>query len=139
MASIFNMQKMHYSLEKFTDFIRGSGSGAQSAYAAMHAAAVVDSLCAFEEKLRTHGSRADDIEFYLGTPIYAACQFHAYVTGEKSDIANQNVALVYRDFLEAKIEKLRLLELDMDSCADGNAIGGDLGSAPFKRGDAKAV
>lgn len=139
MASVFNMQKMHYALEKFIDFIRGSGSGAQSVYAAMHATAVIDSLSAFEEKLRAHGSRADDIEFYLGTPIYAACQFHAYVTGEKSDITNQNVALVYRDFLEAKIEKLHLLERDMDSWAADNAIGGDLGSAPFKRGDAKAI
>jgi hypothetical protein len=138
MASVFNMQKMHYALEKFTDFIRGSGSGAQSAYVAIHAAAVIDSLCAFEEKLRAHGS-ADCIEFYLGTPIYAACQFHAYVTGEKSDIANQNAALVYRDFLGAKIEKLHLLEQDMDSRTADNAIGGDLGRSPFKHGDAKTI
>ena len=128
MASVFNMQKMHYAIEKFSDFIRGSGSGAQSTYAAMQATAVLDSLGAFEEKLRAHGSRAEDIEFYLGTPIYAACQFHAYVTGEKSDIANPNAALVYRDFLETKIEKLHLLErdMDMDSLAADNAIGGDL-------------
>lgn len=141
MAPVFNMQKMHYALEKFSDFIRGSGSGAQSAFASIYATAVVDSLSAFEEKLRAHGSRADDIEFYLGTPIYAACQFHAYVTGEKSDIANQNVALVYRDFLEAKIQKLHLLErdMDMDSLAADNAIGGDLSGGLISKGWFKGV
>ena len=139
MAPVFNMQKMHYAFEKFSDFIRGSGSGAQSAYAVIYATGVIDSLCAFEEKLQAHGTRPDDSEFYLGTAMYAACQFQAYVTGDKSDIANQNAALVYRDFLEAKIAKLHLLEQDMDSWAADNAIGGDLGRAPFKRGDAKAI
>ncbi|HKW33301.1 MAG TPA: hypothetical protein VJN92_09875 [Candidatus Acidoferrum sp.] len=126
MASVFKMQKMHYALEKFGDFISGSGSGAVSAYAAIHATAVIDSLCAFEEKLHAHGTRADDIEFYLGTALYAACQFQAYVAGEKGDIANPNAALVYRDFLEARIEKLHLLEQDMDSLDADNAIGGNL-------------
>ena len=121
MASVFNMQKMHYALEKFSDFIRGSGSGALSAYAATYATAVIDSLRAFEEKLRAQDT-ADDIDYYLGTAIYAACQFQSYITGDKSDIANQNAALVYRDFLEAKIEKLHLLEQDMDSWATCNAI-----------------
>ena len=115
MASVFDMRRMHYALEKFSDFIRGSGSGALSVYAAERATVVIDSLCAFEEKLQAHGTRADDIEFYLGTAIYAACQFQAYVTGDKSDIANQNAALVYRDFLEARIEKLHHLEQDLDS------------------------
>ncbi|HKW63601.1 MAG TPA: hypothetical protein VJN89_13715 [Candidatus Acidoferrum sp.] len=133
MASVFDMRRMHYALEKFSDFIRGSGTGAESAYATIHATGVVDSLCAFEEKLQAHGTRADDIEFYLGTAIYAASQFQAYVTGEKSDIANPNAARVYRDFLEAKIEKLHLLERDMDSCAD-NAIGGDLSSGLLSKG-----
>ena len=128
MASVFKMQKMHYALEKFSDFIRGSGSGAQSAYTVMYATGVIDSLCAFEEKLQAHGTRPDDIEFYLGTAMYAACQFQAYVTGDKSDITNQNAALVYRDFLAAKIEKLHLLELDMDSPAAAKAVGGDLSS-----------
>src|SRR5215467_10719520 len=128
MASVLNMRRMHYALEKFSDFIRGSGSGALSAYAAERATVVIDSLCAFEEKLQAHGTRADDIEFYLGTAIYAACQFQAYVTGDKSDIANQNAALVYRDFLEARIEKLHHLEQDMDSRAGEKAIGGDLSS-----------
>ena len=117
MASVFDMRRMHYALEKFSDFISGSGSGAQSAYAAIYATGVIDSLCAFEEKLQAHGTRANDIEFCVGAAIYAACQFQAYVTGERSDIANQNAALVYRDFLEAKIEKLHLLEQDMDSWA----------------------
>jgi len=128
MAYVFDMRRMHYALEKFSDFIRGSGSGAQSAYATIYATGVIDSLCAFEEKLQAHGTRADDIEFYVGTAIYAACQFQAYITGDKSDIANQNAALVYRDFLETKIEKLHLLEQDMDSWAADNAIGGDLSS-----------
>ena len=126
MASVFNMQKMHYALEKFSDFIRGSGSGALSAYAATYATVVIDSLRAFEEKLLAHGTQADEIDFYLGTAIYTACQFQSYITGDKSDIVNQNAALVYRDFLEAKIEKLHLLEQDMDSWATYNAIGGDL-------------
>lgn len=126
MASVFNMQKMHYALEKFSDFIRGSGSGAQSAYTVIYATGVIDSLCAFEEKLRARATKPDDIEFYLGTAMYAASQFQAYVTGDKSDITNQNAALVYRDFLEAKIAKLHLLEQDMDSWAADNAIGGDL-------------
>jgi len=51
MASVLNMRRMHYALEKFSDFIRGSGSGAQSSYAAERATVVIDSLCAFEEKL----------------------------------------------------------------------------------------
>jgi len=117
MASVFDMRRMHYALEKFSDFIRGSGSGAQSAYATIYATGVVDSLCAFEEKLQAHGTRTIDIEFYVGTAIYAASQFQAYITGDKSDIANQNAALVYRDFLETRIEKLHLLEQDMDSWA----------------------
>jgi hypothetical protein len=71
--------------------------------------------------------------------MYAACQFQAYVTGEKSDIANQNAALVYRDFLEAKIEKLHLLERDMGSWAAENAIGGDLGSGFTSKGPFKGV
>lgn len=138
MASVFDMRRMHYAIEKFSDFIRGSGSGAQSAYATIYATGVTDSLCAFEEKLQAHGTRPDDIEFYVGTAIYAACQFQAYVTGDKSDIANQNAALVYRDFLEAKIEKLHLLEQDMDCWAADNAIGGNLSSGflsqePFKQ------
>ena len=139
MASVFNMQKMHYSLEKFSDFIRGSGSGAQSAYAVMHATGVIDSLCAFEEKLQAHGNRADDIEVYLGTAMYAASQFQAYIAGDKSDIANQNAALVYRDFLEAKIEKLHLLEQDMDSSAAAGAIGGDLSSGFTSKGPFRGV
>lgn len=139
MASVFNMQKMHYALEKFSDFIRGYGSGAQSAYTVIYATGVIDSLCAFEEKLQAHATRADDIEFYLGTAMYAACQFQAYVTGDKSDIANQNAALVYRDFLEAKIEKLHLLEQDMDSWAADNAIGGDLSSGFNSKGALKGV
>ena len=134
MASVLNMRRMHYALEKFTDFIRGSGSGAQSAYAAIYATGVIDSLCAFEEKLQAHGTPADDIEFYVGAALYAACQFQAYVTGNKSDIANQNVALVYRDFLETKIEKLHLLEQDMDSSAADNAIGGTLSSGFISQG-----
>ena len=115
MASVFDMRRMHYALEKFSDFIRGSGSGALPEYTVMYATGVIDSLCAFEEKLQARGTSADDIEFYLGTAIYAACQFQAYVTGDKSDIANQNAALVYRDFLEARIEKLHHLEQDLDS------------------------
>ena len=139
MASVLDIRRMHYALEKFSDFIHGSGSGAQSAYAAERATVVIDSLCAFEEKLRARGTRADDIEFYLGTAIYAACQFQAYVTGEKSDITNQNAALVYRDFLEAKIEKLHLLEQDMDSWAADNAIGGDLSSGFTSKGPFRGV
>jgi hypothetical protein len=139
MASVFKMQKMHYALEKFGDFIRGSGSGAQSAYTVMYATGVIDSLCAFEEKLQARGTRAADIEFYLGTAMYAACQFQAYVTGDKSDIANQNAALVYRDFLAAKIEKLHLLEQDMDSPAAANAIGGDLSSGFTSKGPFRDV
>ena len=139
MASVFDMRRMHYALEKFSDFIRGSGSGALSVYAAERATVVIDSLCAFEEKLQAHGTRADDIEFYLGTAIYAACQFQAYVTGEKSDIANQNAAHVYRDFLEAKIQKLHLLEQDMDSWAADDAIGGDLSSGFVSDGPFRGV
>ena len=139
MAPVFNMQKMHYAFEKFSDFIRGSGSGAQSAYAVIYATGVIDSLCAFEEKLQAHGTRPDDSEFYLGTAMYAACQFQAYVTGDKSDIANQNAALVYRDFLEAKIAKLHLLEQDMDSSASDNAMGGDLSSAFISKGTFRRV
>ena len=134
MASVFKMQKMHYALEKFSDFIRGSGSGAQPAYTVIYAAGVIDSLCAFEEKLQAHGTRADDIESCVGTAMYAACQFQAYVTGDKSDIANQNAALLYRDFLEAKIERLHLLEQDMDSWAADNAIGGDVSSGFTSKG-----
>jgi len=139
MASVLNMRRMHYALEKFSDFIRGSGSGAQSSYAAERATVVIDSLCAFEEKLQARGTRADDIEFYLGTAIYAACQFQAYVTGDKSDIANQSAARVYLDFLEAKIEKLHLLEQDMDSWAADNAIGGDLSSGFISEGPFRGV
>ena len=139
MASVFKMQKMHYALEKFSDFIRGSGSGALSAYAALHATVVIDGLRAFEEKLRAHGTRADEIDFYLGTAIYAACQFQAYITGDKSDIASQNAALVYREFLEAKIERLHLLEQDMDSWAAENAIGGDLSSGLISKGPFRGV
>ena len=70
--------------------------------------------------------------------MYAACQFQAYVTGDKSDIANQNAALLYRDFLEAKIEKLHLREQDMDWAAD-NAIGGDLSNGFASKGSFTGV
>lgn len=71
--------------------------------------------------------------------MYAACQFQAYVTGDKSDIANQNAALLYRDFLEAKIEKLHLREQDMDFWAADNAIGGDLSSGFTSKGPFRGV
>ena len=116
MASVFDMQQIQYALEKFGDFINGSGPGHDvSGWADVGAKVMVEGLRAFEEKLRAHGTRADEIEHDLGPAIYAACQLQSYVTGDKSDIANQNEARVYRDFLGAKIEELYQLEQELDS------------------------
>ena len=116
MASVFDIEKIQYALEKIGDFIRGSGSGAVPGYANVGITAdIVESLCAFEEKLRVHHTPADEIDHDLGPAIYAACQLQSYVTGDKNDIANRMAARVYLDFLGARIDKLRQLEQDLDS------------------------
>lgn len=115
MASAFNMQEISYALEKFAEFIHRSGSGAIPGYADTASKVIVDSLRAFERKLRAHGTPADEIDYDLGPAIDAACQLQSYVTGDKTDIANRQAARVYLGFLEARIEELRKREQDLDS------------------------
>ena len=115
MASTFDMPKIRYALEKLGDFIHGSGSGADvPGWADTNSKVIVDGLHAFEEKLRMHGTPADEIDHDLGPAIYAACQLQSYVTRDKSEIVSQTAARLYLDFLEARIKKLRRLEQDLD-------------------------
>jgi hypothetical protein len=115
MASVFDQQEIGYALEKFGDFIKGSGSGADvPGWADTGSKVIIDSLRAYEEKLQAHRVPPDEREYHLGPAIYAICELQAFVTGDKSDIANRKAARVYLDFLVARIEKLRQLEQDLD-------------------------
>lgn len=115
MGSVFDDQKISYALEKIGDFIRGSGSGAKiPGWSDTASKVIIDNLRAFEEKLRTHHVPEDEYAYHVGCAIYAACELQSWVTSDKSDIANRNAALVYRDFLAAKIKELRELERQLD-------------------------
>jgi len=100
MASVFDEQQIGYALEKFADFIKDSGSGAEiPGWADTASKVIIDSLRAFEEKLQAHHVPPDEREYHLGPAVYAICELQAFVTGDKSDIANGKAARVYRDFL----------------------------------------
>jgi hypothetical protein len=115
MASVFDEQKISYALEKFADFINGSGSEAViPGWADAASKVIIDSLQAFEEKLQTHHVTPDEREYDVGIAIYAICELQAFVTGDRSDVGNLKAARVYRDFLAAKIEELRQMEQDLD-------------------------
>lgn len=115
MASVFDQQKIGYALEKFADFINGSGSGSVSpGWADAGSNVIIGSLRAFEEKLRAHDTLGLEIGFHVGTALYAICELQAYFAGDNSDIANLKAARVYLDFLAAKIDELREMEQALD-------------------------
>jgi hypothetical protein len=115
MASVFDEQQIGHALEKFADFIKDSGSGAEiPGWADTASKVIIDSLRAFEEKLQAHHVPPDEREYHLGPAVYAICELQAFVRGDKSDVANRMAARVYRDFLTARIEELRKMEQDLD-------------------------
>ena len=115
MPSVFDERKIAYAIEKFGDFIHGSGSGAIPGYADAGCMFIIDGLQAFDEKLLAHQISAEEREYHVGTASYAICELQAFVTGDKTDIPNRKAARVYLDFLAAKLEKLREMERELDS------------------------
>lgn len=63
MASVFDQQKIGYALEKFADLINGFGSRAIPGWADEECKVIIDSLQAFEEKLRAHHVTPDEREY----------------------------------------------------------------------------
>lgn len=116
MASVFDAEKIDYALEKLGDFINKSGTGFEvPEWANTASKSIIDSLRAFEHKMRAGGCSESMIDNDLGIAIYAVCELQSYVTGERGDIPkNQKAARIYRDFLAAKIEGLRRLEHELD-------------------------
>jgi hypothetical protein len=111
MALIFDDSKVSYALEKFADFINHSGSGHQiPGWADAASKVIIDSLRAFEEKLRVNGTSSEVIEYHVAPAIYAVCELQGFVTNDKTDIPNSKAARVYRDFLAGRIEQLREME-----------------------------
>jgi hypothetical protein len=113
MASVFDEPKISYALEKIGDFIHQSGSGALPQWSNTATKIIIDSLRAFGEKVGKSG--VEPTEHDLDLAIYAACELQAFVTGDKSDIANRSAASVYRGFLARKIEELRNVERELES------------------------
>jgi hypothetical protein len=113
MASVFDEGQISYALEKVGDFIRNSGSGAHPQWSDSAIKVIINSLRAFREKAKKFGVEPSECD--LDGAIYAACELQSFVTGDKSDIANRDVAAVYRGFLANKIEELRKLERDLES------------------------
>jgi len=109
MASSFDAPKISYALEKFGDFIRGSGTGSLPVWSDAGSKVIIDCLRNFRELLCAHGS-ADEAEYLVDPAIYAACELQSFVTGDRSDIANRTAALVYRDFLEMRIAALQKMD-----------------------------
>lgn len=72
MDSAFDNQKISYALENFGDFIRGSGSGAIPEWSDAASKVIIDSLRAFQEKLRSHGRSQDECAYELDAAMYAA-------------------------------------------------------------------
>ncbi len=96
-----------YALEKIGDFIRGSGSGkAVPGWSDTATKVIIESLRGYKERLLEHNISPDECEHEVGTAIYAICELQAFITGDKTDIANRKAAAVYLGFLAARMAEL---------------------------------
>jgi hypothetical protein len=75
----------------------------------------IDSLQAFEAKLRDHNTETAVIEYHVEPALHAICELQAFVTGNRTEIPSRKAARIYIDFLDGRIEQLRKMELALDT------------------------
>jgi hypothetical protein len=113
---VFNQQQISYALEKFVDFINRSGSGYDvPGWSDAASKVIIDSLRAFDEKLKAQNMKPDVREYQVEPAIYAICELQAFIAGDQSDVANRKAARIYRDFLAGRIEELRQMKQELES------------------------